>query len=129
MKTIWAAIGIIILLAIIFFIYKQGQKSANPSALNTFISGINPSKNTEVVERVVTQPVIQPVFITGYTDCNSQTYQDNVYNLRDVYLQKRVIWSNGIKTSDPMTIQYREDMNVAYNSYYQEAIKCNLLNK
>lgn len=128
MKTIWTVIGVIVLIAIVIFVYKK--MSTKPmSMVNTPVvpSGIDPTKNlsTNTTSKIANPVVIQPVYInTSGVDCNSQSYQDGVLALFDTYRQKRVIYNNGINSNDPNTIQYHKDMNDAYNAYLTEADKC-----
>lgn len=126
MRTIWTIIGVIVLIAIIVFIYNRTTitTKAAPLVAAPVVPPVkNISENTTTRETVI----IRPVIIRNNYDCTSQAYIDSLGALRDDYLQKRVIWQNGINSNDPNTIQYRADVNAAYTLYYNEAIKCNLL--
>ncbi len=125
MRTIWTVIGVIVLLIILVVIYR---KATNKSMMvYPKMPAIEPATQAKTVEKTTETIVIQPVLVHDYTDCNSNSYIDNVLALRDDYLQKRVIWQNAINTNDPNVIQYRTDVNDAYTLYYNQAIKCNLL--
>ena len=125
MRTIWTVIGVIVLIAIVFWIYKRTMIVDKPIYAALPPTQPIPSPRREETKTTETV-VIQPVIVRDYTNCG-QTYQDGVVALYDVYRQKRVIYNNGINSNDPNTIQYRKDMNDAYNAYYVEGRKCNFL--
>lgn len=124
MKTIWTIIGVIVLIAIIVVFYRMATNKKSMVMQTTPV--ILPNNNTSAnkIETITEkQTIIVPVVVRNPADCN-QAYQDNVLALYDIYLQKKVIYQNGIQTSDPNTIQYHKEMNTAYNNYYNEASKC-----
>lgn len=128
MRTIWTIIGVIVLIAILFWIYKRTTVIDKPyKSIYTALPSTLPMTSPKREENKTTETVIiQPIIVRNPEDCN-QTYEDAVINLYDVYRQKRVIYNNGINSNDPNTIQYRKDMNDAYNAYYNEGRKCNFL--
>lgn len=125
MKVIWSIVGIVVLIIIFTAIYNNGKKNTPAIVLPLPTSDNNRVVNNTFKEVITPQPVVQPVIVVnGLINCNGQEYNDNLSALYDVYLQKRVIWQNAINT-DTNAIQAHTDMDVAYNAWYQEAIKCN----
>lgn len=128
MKTVWTVLGVLIILIILVALYRRSQKDKTQTIVTPVVPTTpvkNLSENTTQREVVTERVIVQPVFIRNPYDCNRQSYRDAVLALYDDYRQKRVIYENGIATSDPNTIQYHQNMNVAYNAYYNEAKKCN----
>lgn len=131
MKIIWSIVGIVVLIIIIAAIYKKGITS-NMASTPSPMPSIN--TNTNTVTRAVALPQqlpiipIQPIIVVdNLVNCSGTTYQNNLSALYDTYLQKRVIWQSAINTN-MNAVQAHADMDTAYNDWWQEARKCNLVN-
>lgn len=123
MKVIWSIVGIVVLIIIITAIMDKNKVAPVAPVMP---APVNPkTNNTTTREIITTQPVIQPVIIVdGLINCSGDVYNNNLSALYDVYLQKRVIWQAAI-ANNTNAIQAHEDMDIAYNAWYQEARKCN----
>lgn len=131
MKTIWAIVGILVILIILYVIYNKGKQTTNLVASKPAIVPPVATPVTPVPEVVTTVrepiPVYVPIVINNLADCNSPVYQNNLAMLLSDFRDKQTAYNNEINSGGPNGIALHSAMNIAYNAYLNERQKCQII--